>query len=112
MRPISMDAVTADQLLELGELYQTTGDARVRIRALMVFLAAERRMVAVEIASLLRQHEETVRRWMARYRAEGMAGLYDATRCGAPPKANSRYREQLLEAVRRRPRTLGLPFSM
>ena len=62
MRPICVDEVTAEQLSELDELYQTTHDARVRIRALMVLLAAERQMVAAQIASLLRQHEETVRR--------------------------------------------------
>jgi len=42
MRPICLDEVTAEQLSELDELYQTTHDARVRIRALMVLLAAER----------------------------------------------------------------------
>ncbi len=112
MRPIHLDGVTAEQLSELDELYQTTHDARVRIRALMVLLAAERQMVAAQIASLLRQHEETVRRWIARYQAEGTAGLYDAPRSGAPPKVTPAYLERLLEAVRRRPRALGLPYSM
>lgn len=112
MRPIRLDEVTAEQLSELDELYETTHDARVRIRALMVLLAAERQMVATQIASLLRQHEETVRRWIARYQAEGTVGLYDAPRSGAPPKVTHSYRERLLEAVRRRPRALGLPYSM
>ena len=80
MRPIRLEAVSAEQLHELDDLYQTTHDARVRIRALMVLLAAERRMVAAEIASIVRQHEETVRRWLARYEAEGAAGLF---RCAA-----------------------------
>lgn len=112
MRPICLDGVTAEQLHELDDLYQTTNDARVRIRVLMVLLVAERKMVAADVASLLRQHEETVRRWITRYLAEGTGGLYDAPRCGAPPKVTTTYREQLLEAVRRRPRTLGLPYSM
>ncbi len=112
MQPIYLDAVTAEQLRELDQLYQTTRDSRVRIRALMVLLAAERRMVAGQIASLVRQHEETVRRWIARYQSEGTVGLYDAPRPGAPPKVTPAYRERLLEAVRRRPRALGLPYSM
>lgn len=29
MRPICLDSVTAEQLRELNELYQTTNDARV-----------------------------------------------------------------------------------
>ena len=112
MRPIRLESVGAQQLQELDELYQTTHDARVRIRALMVLLAAERRMVAAEIASILRQHEETVRRWLARYEAEGTAGLCDAPRSGVPPKVTPDYRQRLLELVRRRPRSLGLAFSM
>lgn len=112
MRPIRLDTLSVEQLGEIDTLYQTTHDARVRIRALMVLLAAERRMVAAEIASIVRQHEETVRRWLARYQAEGIDGLSDAPRSGAPPKVSCGYRERLLEVVRRRPRALGLPFSM
>lgn len=112
MRPIRLDALSSDQLRALDELYQTTHDARVRIRALMVLLAAERQMVATEIASIVRQHEETVRRWLARYQAEGTAGLTDAPRSGVPPKVTPIYRERRLELVHRRPRALGLPFSM
>ena len=112
MRPIRLEAVSAGQLHELDELYRTSHDARVRIRALMVLLAAERRMVAGEIAAILRQHEETVRRWLARYEAEGTAGLSDAPRSGVPPKVTPDYRQRLLAVVHRRPRSLGLPFSM
>ena len=42
MRPIHLDGVNAEQLSELDKLYQTIHDARVRIRLLMVLLAAER----------------------------------------------------------------------
>ncbi len=60
----------------------------------------------------MRQNEETVRRWFARDHAEGIAGLFDAPRPGAPPKITVAYRERLFETVRRRPRALGLPFSL
>lgn len=112
MRPIRLEAVSPEQLRELDRVYQTTHDARVRIRALMVLLAAERGMVAAEIAAMVRQNEETVRRWLARYLAEGVQGLSDAPRSGAPAKVTPAYRESLLQLVRRRPRALGLPFSM
>ena len=58
------------------------------------------------------QDEETVRRWFARSLAEGVEGLSDAPRSGAPPKATAHHRERLLGAARRRPRALGLPFSL
>jgi len=78
----------------------------------MVLLAAERGMVAAEIAAVVRQDEETVRRWLVRYQAEGVAGLADVVRLGGPPKVTPAYRERLLATVRRRPRALGLPFSL
>jgi transposase len=39
-------------------------------------------------------------------------GITDAPGPGAPAKATRSYREQLLAVVRRRPRALGLPFSL
>ena len=112
MRPIRLDALSPEQLRELDELYRATRDVRVRTRALMILLAAERGMVAAEIAAIVRQDEETVRRWFARYLAEGIEGLSDAPRSGAPPKATAAYRERLLGIARCRPRGLGLPFSL
>jgi transposase len=38
--------------------------------------------------------------------------LRDAPRPGAPSKVSTAYRERLVQAVRRRPRSLGLPFSL
>lgn len=78
----------------------------------MVLLAAEQGMVAAEIAPIVRQDEETVRRWSARYLAEGVEGLSDAPRSGAPPRATPACRERLLTLARQRPRELGLPFSL
>ncbi len=111
MHPIRLDGLTDEQLTELDELYRTTHDVRVRTRAQMVLLAAERGMVASEIAAIVRQSDQTVRAWLARYEAEGAAGLADAPRPGKPPKVTDEYRERLLEAARRRPRALDLPFS-
>ena len=47
-----------------------------------------------------------------RSQAEGPAGLFDAPRCGSPPKVTPEYRERLLHVARCRPRGLGLPFSL
>src|SRR5829696_7017681 len=112
MRPIRSSALSTARLAELDRCYRGALEARVRIRALMVLLAAERGMVAAEIAVIVRQHEETVRRWLVRYRAEGPAGLADVVRVGAPPEGTPAYRERPPASVRRRPRALGLPFSL
>jgi transposase len=112
MKPIRIPTLDSEGLAELEELYRTTRDARLRTRAQMVLLAAERRMTAAEIAQIVRASEETVRRWLKRYLAKGVEGLRDAPHPGAPRKVSTEYRERLAQAVRRRPRSLGLPFSL
>jgi transposase len=112
MRALRLDSLNVDQLRELDELYRTTRDVRVRTRAQMILLLAEQGLAVCEVAAIVRESGETVRRWAHRYAAEGIDGLADAPRSGKPAKAGAAYRERLVELVRRRPRALDLPFSM
>ncbi len=114
MKPIRIPTLNSEQLDALEKLYRGTRSVRLRTRAQMVLLAAERRLVAEEIAEIVRSSEETVRRWLKRYLAEGVEGLSDAppASLGAPRKVTTEYRELLVQAVRRRPRSPGLPFSL
>ena len=111
-RPLALPTPTAEELAALETLYRTARAARLRTRAQMVLLALEQRLAAPAIAAIVREDEETVRRWLKRYRAEGSTGLQDRPTPGAPGKVTPAYREQLLAAVRRRPRSLGLPYSL
>jgi transposase len=54
---------------------------------------------------------ETVRRWLRRFRAGGIAALTDAPRPGRPPKADAAYLAALEQAAETAPRALGLPFD-
>ncbi len=65
MKPIEIPALDPQQLAALENLYRATRDARLRTRAQMVLLAAERRLVAAEIAEIVRASEETVRRFIS-----------------------------------------------
>lgn len=110
--PLRLTDVSAEARAELDTLYRTTRDARLRTRVQMILLAVEQHMVAPAIATIVREDDETVRRWMKRYQAEGVHGLYDAPRSGAPSKVTDAYEQQLLKVVRQRPRALDLPYSM
>src|SRR5215203_1919889 len=112
MRAIRIPTLSPEQLDALEKLYRTTREARMRTRAQMVLLGAERRLSAAEIAESGGASEETVRRWLKRYLAEGVEGLRDVPHPGAPRKVTEEYRELLVQVVRRRPRSLGLPFSV
>jgi transposase len=75
----------------------------------MILLATEQGLTAPAIAKIVRADEDTVLLWLKRYMAEGINGLADLPRSGGPPKVTPEYREQLLQAVRQRPRSLGQP---
>jgi transposase len=78
----------------------------------MMLLAAEQGMSAPTIAQMVRENEQTVRNWRKRYSAEGLEGLHDAPRLGAPKKVTPAYVAQLCDIVRLRPRSLGLPYAL
>jgi transposase len=78
----------------------------------MIVLAAEQGLKMAQIAIIVRESEATVGRWLKRYLAEGLDGLHDAPRPGRPSEVTEAYRAALHAAVRRRPRSLGLPFSL
>jgi transposase len=83
----------------------------MRTRAQMILLAAEQGFKVLQIAAIVRESEATVLRWLKRSRAEGLEGLQDAPRPGRPSPLTEAYTAELLAAVRRRPRSLGLPFA-
>jgi transposase len=110
--PLGLSPLSEGGLDELKELYRTTKDVRLRTRSQMILLAAEQGMTAPAIAQIVRESDQTVRNWFKRYQAEGIEGLKDAPMPGAPRKVTPEYVKQLVEVVRLRPRSLGLPFSM
>ena len=112
MKPIQLFPLSDEAVTELDDLYRTTRDVRIRTRAQMILLSAEKQMVPTEIASIVRRDEQTVRRWLKRYQAEGLNSLYDRPRSGHPGKVTPAYQELLVRTVRQRPRSLGQPYSL
>lgn len=112
MKRIQVPPLSGEQRAELEEFYRKTDEPRYRTRAQMVLLSTEKRLKAEEIAEIVRASHITVLRWLKRYMAEGIEGLKDEPREGPPAKVTEAYQQQLVEAVRRRPRSLDLPYSM
>lgn len=96
---------------DLEDLFQKTKSPRMRTRA-QIILLSHQGYVASEIAQIVLMNVRSVQRWINRYLSEGIPGLYDAPRSGAPPRVTPAYIELLLQTVRRRPRSLDLPYSL
>jgi transposase len=112
MEKLYVASLSEEQKVELDELYRKTEVPRVRTRAQMVLLSAEKKLKVDEIADIVRESSVTVLRWLHRYMAEGIEGLQDAPRAGRSSILTDEFRKRLLEVVRRRPRSLELEFSM
>jgi transposase len=111
MNPLELPTLSAEQVDVVAKLYRTTHNVRLRTRAQMVLLVVEQQLGVREIAAIVRECAGTVRCWLKRYAAHGIDGLQDAWAGGAPAKVTPAYQDQLLQIVRRRPRSLDLPYS-
>jgi transposase len=112
LKPLEIAPLTTEEVEALDTLYRSTKDVRVRTRAHIILLAGEQRMTASAIARIMRIDDQTARNWFKRWTAEGMEGLKDRPMPERPTKVTKAYKEQVLMAVRRRPRALGQPYSM
>ena len=111
-QPLELPLLTAEEVEALDTLYRSTKDVRVRTRAHIILLAGEQQMTAPAIARIVRTDDQTVRNWFKRWMAEGLEGLKDRPMPGSPAKVTKAYKQQLLTAVRCRPRALSQPYSM
>ena len=112
MKAITLYPLEQEAIKELDKVYRTSKDVRLRERAQMVLLSGEKGLVPNEIASIVRRNDQTIRTWLKRYRAEGVNGLKDDPRSGSPGKVKADYKENLIQTVRQRPRSLSLPYSL
>jgi transposase len=83
---------------------------RVSERLHMVLLADSGFGVA-QIAAIYECSEATVRQWLGRFEAGGVAGLRDLPRSGRPRKADAAAREQIRRTAERPPRADGYGFG-
>jgi transposase len=111
-QPLEIAPLTEEEVGALDAVYRATKDVRVRTRAQIVLLAGEQRLSVAAIARIVRESGQTVRNWLKRYVAEGVEGLRDRPMPGGPAKITEGYEEQLCTAARRRPRSMGQPYSL
>jgi transposase len=110
--PLRVRELHKGELEEIQSLYDKTKDVRIRTRTQMILLAVENNMTATEIGQIVRKNDQTVRRWIRRFNAEGINGLYDLPRPGTPKTVTAAYKKLLVNIVRQRPRALDQPYSL
>lgn len=97
--------LTRGQQAELRTLIRTgRGRLVLRARALLLLDAGKTFRATGEAMDA---DPQSVSAWCARYRAEGIAGLHDRRRSGAPRRLTKRAEKNLLRVVRKAPKLEG-----
>ncbi len=90
--------------------HSRTEAARSVERAKIILLASQGERVP-QIAQQLGVGADTVRLWLKRFNQEGLAGLEDRPRSGAPPTYTPEQVGEVIAASLTNPQSLGLPFG-
>jgi transposase len=103
--------LTDQERLKLQDLCRSGAEEpRARLRATQVLMSAAGQS-AEQIGEILGVTSRTVQSTRSRWRSGSFNGLYDAPRCGKPPKATAAYHKLLTRTVVKNPRDLGFAFS-
>ncbi len=109
--PMRLRRVNEAELEAVRRLaHSRTAPARTVERARIVWLAAQGASLTV-IARAVHRRLPTVRLWLGRFNAQGLAGLRDVARSGRPPRYSAEQVGQILELALIDPDTLDLPFG-
>ena len=109
--PLGLRPFTQEEQRVITKLaHSQTASARLVERAKILHLASQGHTVP-QIAAVVGLNEKTVRKWFKRFEQQGLSGLEDAPRSGAPSRYTVENKARVLEAARTRPSELGLPYG-
>ena len=96
--------VTKAQVRNLGELRDDGANSRIRHRAHAILLSFQGTTVNA-LTQIFKTGRNAICRWLDRWDEEGMDGLADKPRPGAPPKLNADEKERAMELLKQHPRS-------
>lgn len=103
--------LNADELTTIRRAIVRDKRAEVRHRAAAIHLLHLGKKPP-EVAETLAVTLGSIYKWHQRWRRQGLEGLADLPRSGAPPKADEAYWQRLAELLESEPKSLGYPFTL
>jgi transposase len=108
---LRLRCLTEEEDREIGRLRRSrTAPVRLATRA-RIIARAQQGLRLPAVATDVGVSVAMVRQWVARFNAQGLAGLADAPRSGRPPRYPPAAVGELLVASLTAPQDLGLPFA-
>lgn len=103
--------LTTEELQQVQEVISKHDDARVKMRAQMIYMLHLGNKPD-EVAEVLCTTNSSVYTWHKRWRESGIAGLEEKARSGRPPIGGEAYKRKLEEVMQSDPHDLGYGFSV
>jgi transposase len=108
--PLRLRSLTEEEERVIIKLARSqSASKRLVERAKIIQLAKEGQTIP-QIMRQLHLSEHMVRKWWKRFEKQGVSGLEDAPRPGAPSRYTAENKARVLEAALTRPKDLGLGF--
>ena len=109
--PLRLRPLTEEEERVIRKLaHSRTASARLVQRAKIIELASQGQTIP-QVMHQLHLSEQLVRKWWKRFEQQGLAGLEDAPRPGAPSRYTAENKARVLEAALTRPSDLNLGFN-
>jgi len=108
--PYFVRPLTRSERNRLDAILRKPPNVKVFLRAQAVNLSSQGWKVP-EIARVVHRDRSVVSRWLHRFEAEGIEGLWPRKSPGRPPKVTPEFRQAADQAARKNPRELGYEFT-
>lgn len=109
--PLHLRPLSEEETRVIGKLiHSQTASVRLVERAKIIHLASQGRTIP-QIMSELDLSSNTVRKWFKRFEQQGLSGLEDEPRKGAPSRYTPENKALVVQMARTRPNELGLPYQ-
>ena len=109
--PLRLRPLTSEEERVIRKLARSqSASKRLVERAKIIELGKEGQTIP-QIMQQLHLSEHMVRKWWKRFEQQGLVGLEDAPRPGAPSRYTAENKAHVLEAALTRPSALGLPYT-
>lgn len=109
-QPLQLRLLSEEEGRVIEKLVRSkTASVRLVERAKIIHAASQGKSIA-QVVKELKLSPNTVRKWWKRFEQQGLAGLEDAPRHGAPTHYTAEQKAQVIQAARTRPSELGLPY--
>jgi transposase len=109
--PLRLRPLTEEEERVISKLARSqSASKRLVERAKIIQLATEGQTIP-QMMQQLHLSEHMVRKWFKRFEQQGLAGLEDAPRPGAPSRYSAENKARVIEAALTRPSDLNLGFN-